>query len=247
MYAQGADGIYALGDCATIAQEAMIGKLNDLFKEADLNKDNQLQIEEFRSLIDKYKKTYPQIEVYGKKAEEFFQEADVDKTGALSLEQFENLVKKIDSKIKQLPATAQVASQEGQVKPTYFVINCVTELCWSNSLVYQYLGKLLNRVANKSVELDTGFHYKHLGSFCFIGSEHAVAEFAGSFASLHTCARWPHTKCAQRTEGLVLEGFGAWWLWRSVYLSKQYSLRNKLYVGVNWLKTWIFGRDITRA
>ena len=118
MCAQGADGIYALGDCATIAQEAMIGKLNDLFKEADLNKDNQLQIEEFRSLIDKYKKTYPQIEVYGKKAEEIFQEADVDKTGALSLEQFENLVKKIDSKIKQLPATAQVASQEGQVKPT---------------------------------------------------------------------------------------------------------------------------------
>lgn len=45
----------------------------------------------------------------------------------------------------------------------------------------------------------------------------------------------------------MLEGFGAWWLWRSVYLSKQYSLRNKLYVGVNWLKTWIFGRDITRA
>lgn len=200
---KGADGIYALGDCATIAQEAMLGKLNDLFKEADLNKDNHLQIEEFRSLIDKYKKTYPQIDVYGKKAEEIFQEADVDKTGALSLEQFENLVKKIDSKIKQLPATAQVASQEGQ-----------------------YLGKLLNRVANKSVELDTGFHYKHLGSFCFIGSEHAVAEFA---------------------EGLVLEGFGAWWLWRSVYLSKQYSLRNKLYVGVNWLKTWIFGRDITRA
>ncbi|ELR21867.1 NADH dehydrogenase, extrinsic, putative [Acanthamoeba castellanii str. Neff] len=143
---KGADGIYALGDCATIAQEAMLGKLNDLFKEADLNKDNHLQIEEFRSLID---------------------------------------------------------NQEGQ-----------------------YLGKLLNRVANKSVELDTGFHYKHLGSFCFIGSEHAVAEFA---------------------EGLVLEGFGAWWLWRSVYLSKQYSLRNKLYVGVNWLKTWIFGRDITRA
>lgn len=69
--------------------------------------------------------------------------------------------------------------------------------CWSNSFlsVSQYLGKLLNRVANKSVELDTGFHYKHLGSFCFIGSEHAVAEFAGSFASLVTLAlsRWLHT------------------------------------------------------
>lgn len=111
------------------------------------------------------------------------------------------------------------------------------------------MGKLLNRVANKSVELDTGFHYKHLGSFCFIGSEHAVAEFAGSFPFAHLCSLAPTalTKCAPRTEGLVLEGFGAWWLWRSVYLSKQYSLRNKLYVGVNWLKTWIFGRDITRA
>jgi len=200
---KGAPDIYALGDCATIAQEAMITKITDLFKEADLNKDNRLQIEELRGLFDKYKKIYPQIQLYGRKVEEIFHEADTTKTGSLSMEQFEALLRKIDAKMKQLPATAQVASQEGK-----------------------YLGKLLNKTAKGEVEVDAGFRYKHLGSFAYIGSENAVAEFA---------------------EGVVLEGFGAWWLWRSVYLSKQYSLRNKLYVGINWLKTWIFGRDITRA
>ena len=38
-------------------------------------------------------------------------------------------------------------------------------------------------------------------------------------------------------------GFG---LWRSVYLSKQVSGRNRLLVAVDWFKTKIFGRDITR-
>jgi NADH:ubiquinone reductase (non-electrogenic) len=110
---------------------------------------------------------------------------------------------------------------------------------------------LLNKEANKTADLDSGFHYRHLGSFAYIGSEHAVAEFAGSCAKrrqlVRACVQHADGSNVSCTEGLVLEGFGAWWLWRSVYLSKQYSLRNKLYVGVNWLKTWIFGRDITRA
>jgi len=43
----------------------------------------------------------------------------------------------------------------------------------------QYLGKLLNKTAKGEVEVDAGFRYKHLGSFAYIGSENAVAEFAG--------------------------------------------------------------------
>jgi len=35
-------------------------------------------------------------------------------------------------------------------------------------------------------------------------------------------------------------------LWRSVYLSKQVSTRNRVLILFDWAKTRFFGRDITR-
>lgn len=35
-------------------------------------------------------------------------------------------------------------------------------------------------------------------------------------------------------------------LWRSVYLSKQYGLRNRILVAVDWAKARVFGRDLSR-
>jgi NADH dehydrogenase FAD-containing subunit len=35
-------------------------------------------------------------------------------------------------------------------------------------------------------------------------------------------------------------------LWRSVYLVKQVATRNRILVTFDWLKTYLFGRDITR-
>ena len=46
-----------------------------------------------------------------------------------------------------------------------------------------------------------------------------------------------------RVKGKGKLGFG---LWRSVYLSKQVSWRNRLLVFLDWGKTSVFGRDITR-
>ena len=41
-------------------------------------------------------------------------------------------------------------------------------------------------------------------------------------------------------------GQAAFALWRSVYLSKQFGLRNRLLVAVDWLKARVFGRDLSR-
>jgi len=207
---KGADGVYALGDCATISQEPMLNRFKLLFHEADVNGDGVLSFEEFDKMIQAKSRHYPQLELYGKKAREMFEEADLNKDGVLQLNEFETLLKNVDSRLKQLPATAQVASQEGK-----------------------YLGTLFNKLAAQGTkEADVTkvaglqpFRYRHLGSFAYVGSHSAVAEFTGQY---------------------TLQGFGAWWLWRSIYLSKQYSFQNKVLVGMNWLKTAIFGRDITR-
>jgi NADH dehydrogenase FAD-containing subunit len=102
----------------------------------------------------------------------------------------------------------------------------------------QYVGKYLNelrkRKAKQNLEnADAGvavmadyppFSFKSQGVFAYIGGNEAVAEVSGG------------------TSG----GFWTWFLYRSVYLSKQVSLRNKFSLASDWTKSILFGRDISR-
>ncbi len=67
--------------------------------------------------------------------------------------------------------------------------------------------------------------YRHLGSLAYIGGDKSVAEITNRY---------------------VINGYGAWWLWRSIYWSNQVSLRCRFLVAVDWMKTLCFGRDATR-
>ena len=102
----------------------------------------------------------------------------MDKDERLSVDEFKTLLKQIDSELKSLPATAQVASQQGK-----------------------YLGKLFSkhadivgRVENQdlcSLEINP-FKYYHLGSFAYVGDGRAVLELPviGSFKGLGTMWLW---------------------------------------------------------
>lgn len=50
----------------------------------------------------------------------------------------------------------------------------------------------------------------------------------------------------QEAKGLSLAGFASWFIWRSAYLTRVISWRNRFYVAINWLTTMVFGRDISR-
>lgn len=59
----------------------------------------------------------------------------------------------------------------------------------------------------------------------------------------------PHSALAQIAvdkQAIKSSGETGFLLWRSVYLSKQVSLRNRVLVFFDWIKTRAFGRDITR-
>ncbi|KAI2642796.1 pyridine nucleotide-disulfide oxidoreductase-domain-containing protein [Xylaria nigripes] len=43
-----------------------------------------------------------------------------------------------------------------------------------------------------------------------------------------------------------LTGRAAWFLWRTAYLTKSMTVRNKILVPVYWFMSWLFGRDISR-
>ncbi|CAN4128423.1 unnamed protein product [Withania somnifera] len=115
-----------------------------------------------------------------------------------------------------LPALAQVAERQGK-----------------------YLAGLMNRLgkegrghANSAKDTNFGdpFAYKHLGSMATVGRYKALVDLRESKAG----------------KGLSLAGFTSWLIWRSAYLTRVVSWRNRFYVAINWLTTFIFGRDISR-
>ncbi|KAK9727123.1 hypothetical protein RND81_05G259600 [Saponaria officinalis] len=115
-----------------------------------------------------------------------------------------------------LPALAQVAERQGK-----------------------YVARLLNRVAKaggghanstKDVDIGEPFVYRHLGSMATIGSYKALVDIRQS----------------KDAKGLSLKGFPSWFIWRSAYLTRVISWRNRFYVAINWLTTLLVGRDISR-
>jgi NADH:ubiquinone reductase (non-electrogenic) len=85
----------------------------------------------------------------------------------------------------------------------------------------KYAGKSLNKMA-KGKEIKP-FKYRDLGMLAYIGSHKALAnttQFKGS-------------------------GFTTWLFWRSVYITKLVSLKNKVLVLFDWFKTFVFGRDVS--
>jgi NADH:ubiquinone reductase (non-electrogenic) len=85
----------------------------------------------------------------------------------------------------------------------------------------KYLGKALNNLAGgKPVR---PFTFKDLGMLAYIGNRKALADL-------------PQYKGT---------GFTAWVFWRSVYITKLVSLKNKMLVLFDWFKNFLFGRDVS--
>lgn len=70
-------------------------------------------------------------------------------------------------------------------------------------------------------------------------------------ASLNFCAEIHDTKgvgSVIRWFGVEpLSGRGAFYLWRSFYLSEMVTMRTKFLLAFDWVRSKIFGRDISRV
>jgi NADH:ubiquinone reductase (non-electrogenic) len=85
----------------------------------------------------------------------------------------------------------------------------------------KYLGNALNRLAiNKKVR---PFSFHDLGMLAYVGNMKALADL-------------PQYKGT---------GFKAFLFWRSVYITRLVSIKNKMLVLFDWFKNIIFGRDIS--
>lgn len=115
-----------------------------------------------------------------------------------------------------LPALAQVAERQGKFLVELF-----------NKIGKQNGGKALSA---DGITLGEQFVYKHMGSMASVGAYKALVDLRQS----------------KDAKGLSLAGFVSWLIWRSAYLTRVLSWRNRFYVAVNWGTTFVFGRDNSR-
>ena len=86
----------------------------------------------------------------------------------------------------------------------------------------KYLARSFNILAKGKPA--SPFRYRHYGMLAYIGGGRALADLSS-------------------VKG---RGFAAWLFWRSAYVTKIVSLKNKILVLFDWLKTSVFGRDLSR-
>lgn len=96
----------------------------------------------------------------------------------------------------------------------------------------RYLARVLNEEAKAGAQPYTppSFTYRHLGSMATVGGTSAVLELGE----------------AGKGPTLSLRGFTSWLAWRSAYLTRLGTWRQRLFVAANWVSTIVWGRDLSR-
>lgn len=212
--------MYALGDASTI-DNRLIDYLYDFVDRYDADKDGRLSYSEFETFTKAIRRKFPIASKHFTKLREMFDEYDADKDGKLNLNEIANVLIETGNKMTALPATAQVAAQQGS-----------------------YLGSKLNKLAKRrdqggdmhphtaeevedvDEEVAKPFKYTNFGSLAYIGNAAAfdLPIPGGSFAG-----------------GLI-----AMYAWRSFYLSESVSMRTRALLLGDYIKRGIWGRDLSR-
>lgn len=125
-----------------------------------------------------------------------------------------------------LPATAQVASQQG----SYLARALSKGYDWSELVPRRGADAPAATLVDglRGADVARPFHFLNLGILAYTGSGRALAQVEVDKAKIEQ------------------SGTVGWLAWRSVYLAKQVSVRNQLMVLFDWVKTSLFGRDLSR-
>lgn len=141
----------------------------------------------------------------------------------------------------QLPATAQVAAQQGEYLAKLMTRKCNFSPSVSEDGIFPpptkdpdqkpTISEAIAGFATQNPEYAKPFQFLNLGILAYTGGGSALAQVTPA----------PDAP-AVKGKGQVGNA-----IWRSVYLSKQVSWRNRLLVINDWIKRQLFGRDVTRV
>ncbi|KAI5567951.1 hypothetical protein BDE02_13G125400 [Populus trichocarpa] len=214
---EGCDGVYALGDCATINQRKVMEDIAVIFSKADKNNSGTLDLKDFKDVVDHISERYPQVQIYMEKKklktfDALLKSAQGNDNKLIDIETFKNALHEVDSQMKNLPATAQVAAQQGEYLAS----------CFNRMEQCEKYPEGPMRFRGTGCHRFRPFRYKHFGQFAPLGGEQTAAQLPGDWISV---------------------GYSTQWLWYAVYTSKLVSWRTRVLVVSDWLRRSIFGRD----
>ncbi|KAG0329372.1 hypothetical protein BGZ99_002378 [Dissophora globulifera] len=150
--------VYAIGDCATIPQPHFVDRVMNFLKENDTNGDNMLSYDEFKQLADRIIAKHSVLKVFLAHLDKVFEKYDKDHSGTLDMDEIRTFLIDAEKQCTALPATAQVANQQGK-----------------------FVGKRINVLHSIEGGADAiaklpQFKYTHLGSLAYIGGSGAVLD-----------------------------------------------------------------------
>jgi len=81
------------------------------------------------------------------------------------------------------------------------------------------------------------FNYQNRGIMAYLGNWNAIVELKDPQSSVNLAGK-PNT--------IKQSGRVAWFLWRSAYMTKSLSWKNRFLIPTYWLMTYLFGRDVSK-
>ncbi|KAL9684504.1 hypothetical protein QQ045_021944 [Rhodiola kirilowii] len=185
---EGCDNIYALGDCATINQRKVMEDIAAIFSKADKNNTGKLSAKDFKEVVKDIVERYPQLEIYMKRKQlknivdllKKAQETDKMSDEVIDIEKLKAALSEVDAQMKSLPATAQVAAQQGSYLADCFNRMEQCETYPEGPLRFRGTGR----------HRFHAFRYRHFGQFAPLGGEQTAAQLPGDFVSIGYSSQW---------------------------------------------------------
>ncbi|XP_022634327.1 external alternative NAD(P)H-ubiquinone oxidoreductase B1, mitochondrial isoform X2 [Vigna radiata var. radiata] len=156
-----------------------------VFEAADKDKSGTLTIEEFQEVMDDIVLRYPQVEHYLKQKHlrdfsTLWKDLQGNESKEIGIEAFKLALCHADSQVKSLPATAQVAAQQGA-----YLARCFNHMDHAEEHP-----EGPRRFSGSGRHKFLPFRYRHLGQFAPLGGEQTAAELPGDWVSMGHSTQW---------------------------------------------------------
>ncbi|XP_020964460.1 external alternative NAD(P)H-ubiquinone oxidoreductase B1, mitochondrial isoform X1 [Arachis ipaensis] len=182
---KGCESVYAIGDCSSIDQQKIMDDISAIFEAADKDKSGTLTVAELKDVLDDIIVRYPQFELYLKSKHildlsTLWKDSEGNYREEIDIEGFKMALSHMDSQMKSLPATAQVASQQGE-----YLARCFNRM---HQCEEHPEGPRRFKGSGRHTFLP--FRYKHFGQFAPLGGEQAAAELPGDWVAMGHSTQW---------------------------------------------------------
>ncbi|KAF9588344.1 hypothetical protein IFM89_008774 [Coptis chinensis] len=159
--------------------------ISKIFSVADKDNSGTLNVKEFQDVIEDILVRYPQVGLYLKSnhlhsVTDLLKDPQGHESKEIDIEGFKLALSHVDSQMKSLPATAQVAAQQGAYLARCFNHREDCKLNPEGPIRFGESGRHQFRP----------FEYKHFGQFAPLGGEQAAAELPGDWVSTGHSTQW---------------------------------------------------------